>query len=136
MTLALEGRVARKLDTLDVRREPLKVAEGAHLLADVQEYARLGSTLEARVAAFVDGGSQSASTRSLADWAFDVLSEAGGELHYREIAARIRAQGFTHSRKPKNNPEKQLRDSVWSAMYEDERFVKVGRGIFDLQSRR
>jgi HB1, ASXL, restriction endonuclease HTH domain len=127
--------VARKLDDLDVRREPLKVAEGAHLLADVQEYLRLQATVEARVAAFVDGANEPVGSRSLGDWAFDVLSAGDSAMHYREIAAAIRAQGFKHARPPKN-AEKQLRDSVWSAMYEDPRFVKVGRGIFDLRDRR
>lgn len=51
-------------------------------------------------------------------------------MPYREIAAVIRSRGFVHAREPKN-PEKQLADSVWTAMYEDDRFDKVGRGIFD-----
>lgn len=55
-------------------------------------------------------------------------------MRYREIAAVIKSRGFTHAREPKN-PEKQLADSVWTAMYEDERFTKVGRGIFDLAER-
>jgi hypothetical protein len=135
MTLALEERVARKLETLDVRSDPLKVAEGARLLADVQEYARLKSTLEARVAAYVDGTREPVAHRSLADWAHDVLAAAGTEMHYGEIASTIRGEGFKHAREPKN-PEKQLKDSVWSAMFEDPRFVKVGRGIFDLRERR
>ena len=135
MANVLEERVARKLDDLNVREDPLKVAEGARLLAEIQEHLRLHATLEARVAAYVDGTSTTVETRSLADWAFDVLSEAGGPMHYREIAAAIRAQGFKHARPPKN-ADKQLRDSVWSAMYEDARFAKVGRGIFDLRDRR
>jgi hypothetical protein len=55
-------------------------------------------------------------------------------MRYREIAAIIRSRGFRHARTPKN-PEKQLADSVWTAMYEDPRFTKVGRGIFDLKKR-
>jgi hypothetical protein len=134
MAHVLEERVVRKLDGLNVREDPHKVAEGARLLAEVQDYLRLGATLEARVAAYVDGANEAVRARSLADWAFDVLSKAEGPMHYREIAGAIRAQGFKHARPPKN-AEKQLRDSVWSAMYEDARFVKVGRGIFDLRDR-
>ena len=128
------GRLTRRLGELDVREEPLKVAEGARLLAEVQEYERLGTSLEARVVAFVDGTSGPPEARSLADWAYSVLSEAAGPMHYREIADAIRARGFKHARPPKN-AERQLRDSVWTAMYEDARFVKVGRGIFGLSGR-
>jgi hypothetical protein len=55
-------------------------------------------------------------------------------MPYREIAAVIKSRGFQHAREPKN-PERQLPDSVWSAMYEDDRFTKVGRGIFELTDR-
>jgi hypothetical protein len=92
-----EERIARKLDSLNVREDPLKVAEGARLLAEVQEYLRLGATLEARVAAYVNGANEAVRARSLADWAFDVLSNADGPMQYRDIAAAIRAQGFTRA---------------------------------------
>jgi hypothetical protein len=134
MSNSLVEQLARKLGALDVREEPLKVAEGARLLAEIQDYEQLRANLEARVAAFIDGTTGTPQTRSLADWAFSVLSEAGGPMHYREIADAIRARGFKHARPPKN-AEKQLRDSVWTAMYEDARFVKVGRGIFGLSNR-
>ena|SRR5919201_526143 len=135
MTSPLQESIARKLESLDVRADPLKVAEGARLLADVQEHELLTSTLEARVAAYVDATREPVSHRSLADWAYGVLAAAGTEMHYSKIAGAIRAEGFKHAREPKN-PEKQLKDSVWTAMYEDPRFVKVGRGIFDLRERR
>lgn len=96
-----------------------------------------GGRLENRVSALERHGHSPAGSgpgRSLADWAYEVLVEEGKPMRYREIAAAIKARGFTHAREPKN-PEKQLADSVWSAMYEDKRFTKVGRGIFDLTER-
>lgn len=97
-----------------------------------------GERLERRISAL----EQSASTpstgtevsKSLANWAYEVLLDEGGAMPYREIAAIIKSRGFQHARQPKN-PDRQLSDSVWSAMYEDERFTKVGRGIFDLTDR-
>ena len=134
MTHVLEGRLIRGLSELDVAASPLRMAEGARLLAEVQEWIQRGTGLEGRVAVFLNGGDVPATSKSLADWAYDALLESGGPMHYGEIAAAARANGFKHAREPKN-PERQLKDSIWSAMYEDDRFTKVGRGVFDLTER-
>jgi hypothetical protein len=132
MNDALENRILRAVKDVDLARNPARVAEGARLLADVQQHFRAQDALESRVAAFLADRSSPSEVKSLADWAFEVLSEGdGGPMRYADVADSIRARGFKHSRPPKN-PEKQLRDSVWTAMYEDPRFKKVGRGLFAL----
>jgi HB1, ASXL, restriction endonuclease HTH domain len=116
---------------------PLLVADAARLLAEAKQWEEKGERLEKRISALERNGHAPGGAiagKSLADWAYDVLVDAGGPMPYREIAAAIKALGFTHAREPKN-PEKQLGDSVWTAMYEDDRFTKVGRGIFDLTER-
>jgi hypothetical protein len=130
----LEGRMLRGLKELDIEREPRRVADGARLLADVQDWVHQGARLEGLVASFLNGGTAPIGPKSLADWAYEVLSENDGPMPYGEIAAAVRARGFKHAREPKN-PDRQLKDSIWSAMYEDDRFTKVGRGIFDLSER-
>lgn len=120
-----------------IESEPLLVADAARLLSEVQQWEEKGSRLRGRIAALERHGHSAAGTgpgKSLADWAYEVLAEEGQPMPYREIAAAIKARGFTHAREPKN-PQKQLGDSVWSAMYEDDRFTKVGRGIFELTER-
>ncbi|HEX5308681.1 MAG TPA: HTH domain-containing protein [Solirubrobacteraceae bacterium] len=123
---------------MNLAQEPGKVAQGAMLLEEIQEHERKGEQLTRRVSAFLAGDTSSATTngsKSLADWAEEVLKDSAGPMRYREIAAEIRGRGFQHARTPKS-PD-QLADSVWSAMYEDpkKRFVKVGRGIWDLVQR-
>lgn len=133
----LSGRLKALIERTDVERSPLVVADAARLLSEVQQWEEKAERLENRIAALERHGHRPAGTgpgKSLADWAYEVLSDEGHAMPYREIAAAIRARGFTHAREPKN-PEKQLADSVWSAMYEDDRFRKVGRGIFDLAER-
>jgi hypothetical protein len=137
MSQELSIRLKALIERTAVDRDPLLVADAARLLSEVQEWEGKGDRLENRVSALERHGHSPAGSgpgKSLAQWAFEVLEEEGTSMRYREIAAAIKARGFTHSREPKN-PEKQLADSVWSAMYEDARFTKVGRGIFDLTDR-
>jgi hypothetical protein len=133
---ALSIRLKHLIKQADIDKNPLLISDSARLLSDVQQWEELGKRLERRVttlelSASSDSGAQ---PKSLADWAYEVLLDRGVAMPYREIAAVIRSQGFKHVREPKN-PEKQLADSVWTAMYEDDRFAKVGRGIFDLTDR-
>jgi hypothetical protein len=131
----LSDELTEILGNLDVTKDPRRVASGALLLEEVQRHEAERERLTKRVRDYVanKGSAQNGNPQSLADWAESVLRDADGPMPYREIAAVIRSRGFEHSRQPKN-PE-QLRDSVWSAMFEDDRFVKVGRGIWDLASR-
>jgi HB1, ASXL, restriction endonuclease HTH domain len=119
---------------LDVAKEPRRVAQAAMLLEDLQESTTRTQRLEAQAIETMESQSSGAAAvhRSLADWAEEVLREAGTPMRYREIAAEIRGRGFRHAQEPKN-PD-QLADSVWSAMYDDsrKRFAKVGRGIWAL----
>ena len=138
MDQALSKRLKALIDGADIEKDPLLVADAARLLSEVQQWEEKGGRLEKRIAALENSGHSPFGPnlgKSLADWAYEVLVDNGQAMPYREIAAVIKARGFTHAREPKN-PEKQLADSVWSAMYEDrERFTKVGRGIFDLTER-
>jgi HB1, ASXL, restriction endonuclease HTH domain len=137
MDKSLSDRLKALIERTEIDRDPLLVADSARLLSEVQQWEEKGGRLDNRVSALERHGHSPAGSgpgKSLADWAYAVLSDDGGPMPYREIAAVIKARGFTHAREPKN-PEKQLADSVWSAMYEDERFEKVGRGIFDLTER-
>lgn len=125
------------LATLDVATAPRRYADGALLLEAVQEHEHRTARLEAQVLAFATGSEPPSvnGNKPLADWAYEVLQDSAGPMRYREIAAEIRGRGFRHARQPKNG-DAQLADSVWSAMYEDPgRFVKVGRGIWDLAER-
>lgn len=133
----LSERLKELIRDTDVERNPLLVADGARLLAEVQGWEATGEALEKRVAGLErSGGTRDAVVlaKSLGDWAYEVLEEEGKPMRYREIAVAIKTRGFRHAREPKN-PEKQLADSVWTAMYEDSRFTKVGRGVFDLTER-
>lgn len=140
MERILSAQLKALIEKTDIDERPLVVADGARLLSEVQQWEEKGERLERRIAALeqvassASPGAASSSAKSLADWAYEVLLDEGVAMPYREIAAVIRSRGFQHVREPKN-PERQLQDSVWSAMYEDERFVKVGRGIFDLTER-
>jgi len=138
MEKKLSTRLKELIGETEVDRDPLLVADAARLLSEVQQWEEKGSRLDSRISALERHGhspSGAAQGKSLADWAYEVLSDNGSAMPYREIAAVIKARGFTHAREPKN-PERQLPDSVWSAMYEDKkRFIKVGRGIFDLTER-
>ncbi len=137
MDNSLSARLKALIDRTEIDREPLLVADAARLLSEVQQWEEKGSRLGNRVAALEQHGHSStgaAQGKSLADWAYEVLTDNGSAMPYREVAAVIKSRGFTHAREPKN-PEKQLGDSVWSAMYEDDRFTKVGRGIFELTER-
>jgi hypothetical protein len=134
---SLSERLKTLVRETDIEENPLLVADGARLLSEVQSWEATGKALEKRVTGLErSGGIPDAvdSARSLADRAFEVLRNEGQAMRYREIAAVIKSRGFRHSREPKN-PEKQLADSVWTAMYEDDRFTKVGRGVFDLNER-
>jgi hypothetical protein len=128
-------RLANDLKGLDVTSEPGRVATGAALLEQIQEHDRQGDRLLQQVRDYLSDKSDREDDRSLADRAAEVLADNGEPMRYREIAAEIRGRGFKHAYTPKN--PNQLADSVWSAMYEDraKRFVKVGRGIWDLASR-
>ena len=56
------------------------------------------------------------------------MRQEAARLARLEAPRSVAAYGVNqHARKPKNPG--QLKDSVWAAMYEDYRFVKVGRGI-------
>lgn len=132
----LSTRLKNLISRTDVAAEPMRVSTAAKLLAEVQRWESQGESLRRQVAALEDsdGSPDSELGMSLADRAFEVLKDEGAAMRYREIAAVIKSRGFRHAREPKN-PEKQLSDSVWTAMHEDPRFVKVGRGIFDLVER-
>jgi hypothetical protein len=134
----LRDLLLEALDGIEVAAAPRRFADGALLLEEVQELEQRTARLEGQVRAFVadDASLPANGHRSLADWAYEVLKDSSGPMRYREIAAEIRGRGFRHARQPKHG-EAQLADSVWSAMYEDpgKRFVKVGRGIWDLAER-
>jgi hypothetical protein len=137
MDSELSSRLKALIGRTEVDRDPLLVADAARLLSEVQQWEQKGGRLDNRVSALEQHGHSPAGSgpgKSLADWAYEVLTDEGKPMPYREIAAVIKSRGFTHAREPKN-PEKQLADSVWSAMYEDHRFTKVGRGIFELTER-
>jgi hypothetical protein len=134
---SLSARLKRVIESIDIDRDPMAVSNSAKLLAEVKQWEKRGERLEGLVSALEQSTSSTDSfiaPASLADWAYRVLRTEGKAMPYREIAAAIKSQGFEHAREPKN-PEKQLADSVWTAMYEDHRFTKVGRGIFDLTER-
>lgn len=135
---SLSERITALVQATDIERNPLLVAEGARLLSEVQGWEATGRSLEKRVEGLERSESvpgTGALNKSLADRAYEVLLDEGEAMRYREIAAAIKSRGFRHAREPKN-PEKQLADSVWTAMYEDRRrFTKVGRGVFDLTER-
>jgi hypothetical protein len=134
---SLTQRLKILIHETDIEAAPLLVADAARLLSEVQSWKATGESLEKRVDALErsDGSANAVDLGgSLADRAFEVLTDEGKAMRYREIAAVIKSRGFRHAREPKN-PEKQLSDSVWTAMYEDNRFTKVGRGIFDLADR-
>jgi hypothetical protein len=135
-TPSLSVRLKKLIDSTDLDKDPLLVSNGARLLSEVQQWEAKGNNLRKRVDDLESSSSSRPGTgpTSLADWAYEVLLDEGVAMPYREIAAAIRSRGFKHAREPKN-PERQLSDSVWSAMYEDDRFAKVGRGIFDLIER-
>lgn len=136
----MSDELSRRLKTLikgtDLDASPLVIAEGAKLLSEVHAWEEKGEQLRRRVEAIERSATlpDAGTPRSLADWAYEILLGEGEPMRYREIAAVIKSRGFKHSREPKN-PEKQLADSLWTAMYEDDRFTKVGRGIFDLTER-
>jgi hypothetical protein len=137
MNKVLSDQLRALIQQTDLDENPLLVSDGARLLSEVQQWEERGQRLELRLAALERSTENAAAIeygKSLADWAFEVLIDRGGPIPYREIAAVIRSRGFKHAREPKN-PEKQLGDSVWTAMHEDDRFTKVGRGIFDLTER-
>jgi hypothetical protein len=137
VSLPLSTRVKRVIESIDLDEEPMAVSNTAKLLAEVQQWEKRGESLEGRVSAIERSTTSPRSDvapGSLADWAYRVLQQEGRAMPYREIAAVIKSQGFRHARKPKN-ADKQLAESVWTAMYEDPRFSKVGRGIFDLFER-
>lgn len=135
-----EPKLSKRIETViartDVRKHALAVSEAAKLLDEVQRWEEKGDRLTRRVAALEasPNGRDRGANRSLADRAYEVLRDHSGPMRYREIAVAIRERGFEHAREPKN-PEKQLYDSVWTAMHEDDRFTKVGRGIFELSER-
>jgi len=137
MSDELSNRLKGLVERTKVDQEPLLLADAARLFSEVKDWEEKGRRLENRVSALEHhdySPARSGPGKSLADWADEILTEEGRPMPYREIAAAIKARGFTHAREPKN-PEKQLADSVWTAMYEDDRFTKVGRGIFDLTER-
>jgi hypothetical protein len=68
------------------------------------------------------------------DWCEDILKRSEGPRRYGDIADQMYAEGYRHAVTVKN-PDRQLKDSIWVAMDEDDRFLKVGRGVFDLASR-
>jgi len=134
----MRERLVAALGRLDVAEAPRRFADGALLLEAVQDLEQRQVRLEAQVLAFVanEGTLPTPAHKTLADWAWEVLRDSAGPMQYREIAAEIRGRGFRHAREPKHG-DAQLPDSVWSAMYEDpqRRFVKVGRGVWDLVER-
>jgi hypothetical protein len=134
----LSERLKKLIEKTDVDESPLVVADAARLLSEVQQWEERGERLERRISALEQSASfptaGTGGSKSLADWAYEVLLDEGVAMPYREIAAIIKSRGFQHAHEPKN-PKRQLSDSVWSAMYGDDRFTKVGRGIFDLTDR-
>jgi hypothetical protein len=69
------------------------------------------------------------------EWCEDILKRSDGPRRYSDIADQMYDEGYQHTVTVKN-PTRQLKDSIWVAMNEDERFAKVGRGVFDLASRK
>ncbi len=136
MDTRLSTRLRTFVEAANLEKDPLLVSDGARLLAEVQQWEGKGEQLLQKAVALEHKATslEGEGYRSLADRAHEVLLDEGGPMPYREIAAAIRARGFKHAREPKN-PAKQLADSVWTAMHEDARFRKVGRGIFDLTER-
>jgi hypothetical protein len=138
MDRELSDRLTRLIQETDLARRPLLISDGARLLSEVQDWEAKGERLNRRLAALeksaLDPNAPGEAPTSLADWAYAILLDEGAAMPYREIAAAIKARGFRHAREPKN-PERQLADSVWSAMHLDDRFTKVGRGIFELTER-
>lgn len=134
------GTLSKRLKALiartDIEKDPMLVSNSARVLSEVQQWEEKGESLQRRVTALEQSAVAAGDGPpvSLADWAYEVLLDEGVAMPYREIAAVIKSRGFKHAREPKN-PEKQLADSVWTAMHEDDRFTKVGRGIFDLTDR-
>jgi hypothetical protein len=134
--LNLTRQLTELIEKTDVKADPMRVSEAARLLSEAQQLEERTDRLRKRIDALMssNGKDPALGSKSLADWAYEVLSDHREPMRYREIAAVIKERGFKHSRQPKH-PEKQLADSVWTAMYEDSRFTKVGRGIFDLTER-
>lgn len=71
--------------------------------------------------------------KTLAEFAEEGLRQAGGPVHRQELARIVEALGFRHSRSPKN--PQQLEHSLGALVSRDPRFVRVGRGLFDLAER-
>jgi DNA-directed RNA polymerase delta subunit len=71
--------------------------------------------------------------RKLTDWAYSILSRRGA-MQYTDIANVIKAEGYRPRHKQKKSGT-QLRDSLWTLLVRDPRFVKVGRGTFDIADR-
>lgn len=65
---------------------------------------------------------------SVLDAAYKVLSEAGTALDFRELADRAISAGYYRSRS--GNPQEAMRDAVSRATQTDNRFERVGPGIF------
>lgn len=135
--MELSERLKMLIARTDVDSNPLLVANAARMLADAKQleerwerFARKIDSLEQTG----EAGSQTVPQKSQAEWAHEILADGDGPMHYRDIATEMTSRGYRHAREPKN-PEKQLGDSVWTAMYEDGRFRKVGRGLFDLAAR-
>lgn len=55
-------------------------------------------------------------------------------MRYSEIAEIMRRQGYAPTQESKH-PAQQLLNSLWTRLTRDRRFVKVGRGTWDLAER-
>jgi hypothetical protein len=139
MTALLE-RLGDYVKDNDPATDP-KYAQVAGLLAEAAtEAQRHGQTL-AQLSERTDQLLQAASVPVVArhfdtqaDWCDDILKRSDGPRRYSDIADQMYEEGYRHAVTVKN-PDRQLRDSIWVAMNEDARFVKVRRGTFDLVSR-
>jgi hypothetical protein len=71
-------------------------------------------------------------TKSIRDWAFDIVSADESPKTAVDVTTRMLQKGYSPRRTTKS--ESQLRRSVWLALSRDERVRKVGRGLFAAKS--
>lgn len=116
-------------------------ADAAGLLADAaseaQRHGQVVQQLSVRADELLDPRPEPVVARHFdtqADWCEDILKRSEGPRRYADIGDQMYAEGYAHSVRVKN-PDRQLKDSIWVAMNEDNRFVRVGRGKFDLAAR-
>jgi hypothetical protein len=121
-----------RIYTLDPIEQPQDVAAATTLLAEIKEHERQADVLGRRLDVILSP-TTSMEIENLGDLIERVLNGYGEPLRPVQIAAEIRAIGFTHAG-PTKNP-KQLENSVWARLSNDDRFVRTRRGLWDLADR-